>query len=108
MEDCSDVERGVSGMVRFFLLDTGIVPSLLGFESKGRSIPKEQFMPVLSVLERFFYYLSFTQLSGWHPLPEYHSTQHPSISQMRHAKPILSLWRCNEVAAARLYWHSWR
>ena len=25
-------------------------------------------MPVLSVLEMLFYYLSFTQLSGWHPL----------------------------------------
>ena len=53
-------------MVRFFL-DTGIVPSVLGFEVKERSIPMEQSMPVVSVLEGLFSYLSFTQLSGWHP-----------------------------------------
>ncbi len=51
-----------------FCLATGIVPSLLGFESKKRSIPKEQSMPVLSTLEMLFYYFPFTQLSVWHLL----------------------------------------
>jgi uncharacterized protein DUF4253 len=55
-------------VVRFFL-DTGIVPSLLGFEVKERSLPKEQSMPVLSVLKRLFSYLSFTQLSVCHLAP---------------------------------------
>jgi hypothetical protein len=56
-----------SGGVHFFL-ETGIVPSLLGFEVKERSIPKEQSMPVLSVLEGLFSYLSFTQFSVCHPI----------------------------------------
>jgi hypothetical protein len=38
----------------------------LGFEVKERSIPMEQSMPVVSVLEGLFSYLSFTQLSVCH------------------------------------------
>jgi hypothetical protein len=40
---------------------------LLGFESKGPSLPIEESMPVLSVVAMLFYYLSFTQNSVWHP-----------------------------------------
>jgi hypothetical protein len=53
-------------VVRFFL-ETGIVPSLLGFEVKERSLPKEESMPVVSVLAGLFDYLPFTQLSLCHP-----------------------------------------
>jgi hypothetical protein len=35
----------------------GIVPSLLEFESKERSLPKEEPMPGLSVLQKLFYHL---------------------------------------------------
>jgi hypothetical protein len=38
-------------MVCFFL-ETGIVPSLKGFDAKGRPLPNEEAMPVVSVLER--------------------------------------------------------
>ena len=60
--------KGHSADVVRFFLDTGIVPSLLGFESKERSLPKEESMPVLSVLEQLFYYLllytTFAMASG--------------------------------------------
>src|SRR5947209_490426 len=46
------------------LLNTGIVPSLLGFNHKERSLPKEESMPVLSASEKLFDYLPFTQQSG--------------------------------------------
>jgi hypothetical protein len=39
----------------------GIVPSLLGFEAKEHALPKEESMPVVSVLEQLFYHLPFTQ-----------------------------------------------
>ncbi len=32
----------------------------------GRSLPREESMPVVSVLQMRFDYLSFTQLSAWH------------------------------------------
>jgi len=53
-------------VVRFFL-ETGIVPSLLGFEAKEHALPKEESMPVVSVLEQLFYHLPFTHYSVWHP-----------------------------------------
>ncbi len=65
LDGCPD-NRQATGVIRFFLLDTGIVFSLWGFESMERSLPKEESMPVLSALAKSFYYLPFTQYSGWH------------------------------------------
>jgi len=39
----------------------------LGFEAKEHALPKEESMPVVSVLEQLFYHRPFTQYSGWHP-----------------------------------------
>jgi hypothetical protein len=38
-----------------FFLGSGIVPSLSGLASKRRSLPEEEAMPVVSVLERLLY-----------------------------------------------------
>src|SRR5579864_4713072 len=66
-DDDSDIEGSGVNVVRFFLA-TGIVPSLFELESKKRSLPKEEPMPVVSALEKLFYYRLFTQLSIWYPL----------------------------------------
>ncbi len=37
---------------------------LMGFEAKERSLPKEESMPIVFVLQKLFYHLPFTQYSG--------------------------------------------
>ncbi len=53
-EEGSDVERAFSEVIGFFL-GSGIVPSLSGLALKRRSLPKEEAMPVVSVLQRLLY-----------------------------------------------------
>jgi hypothetical protein len=60
--------EAIGGDVVPFFLETGIVSSLLGFQTQEPSLPKEESMPVLSALERFFSYLSVAQLSRWYKI----------------------------------------
>jgi len=59
-------------------------------------------MPVLSVLERLWYYLSFTQLSLWHLLSQLaHSLGNCETGAVfvssAHSLPDFSVWRKPEI-----------
>lgn len=70
MQSCedSDIEAGGDDVVPFFL-ETGIVSSLLGFQTQDPSLPKEESMPEVSVLLTLFdhllYYTQFGMASRY-------------------------------------------
>jgi len=64
-DDDSGVEAVEDDVVPFFL-ETGRVPSFLGFAAQEQSLPKEESLPVGSVLQKLFYRLLFPYYSGWY------------------------------------------